>query len=123
MLGDHVAAALPELRAHAESLMIEDGAFGPIVEQFDRATNRVVRTIPEPVYVGRYRIRPGNASTTADVAGDQVTAIPMLIDVPWNVSQIRPGHGLEHAGDWWIVQDCSHASHAVRNTLTVVRHT
>ena len=122
MLGDSINAALPGLRAHAESLMVEHGASGPIVEQFDRATNRATKTVTTPVYEGKYRLRSGNAPTIADAAGQQVTAIPALIDVPWHVTQIRAGHGLMRDGELWIVEDTSIASQAVRNTLTVVRH-
>ena len=93
-LGDDIAAALPELRAHAESLMVD-------AVLIQRATGETtidpvtLEEVPafEDVYAGPARIqRPGSLSPRDDVVGDfEFNIEAVLAQLPLSAAGIRYG--------------------------------
>ena len=90
MIGHDIDAALPGLRAEAESLMLDAGMIGTLTTGYDDATNAVVEHV-EPLYTGPMRVWRGNAETTVTSAGQQVTVQPIRVNIPWHVATVEPG--------------------------------
>lgn len=90
MIGDDIAADLPELRAQAESLMTATGQIGAVTEVFDWATNKTIETFAEH-YGGKMRVWRGKASAVAESGGQLVTTNPLLCSVPWDTAGIEVG--------------------------------
>lgn len=96
-LGDDLSAALPGLRAQAESMMESGCRIGPQgVEGTDDDLNRTV-TIADPVYVGPCRVRFVSTVTSDEDAGTQDVAVQQaLLSLPVAGSEgVRTGHMVE----------------------------
>lgn len=94
MLGDDVAAALPHLRAHAESLMVDTVLVQVATGEttIDPVTLAEVPAFTD-VYAGPARIqRPGSLSPRDDVAGAfEFNVEAILAQLPLSVTGIRYG--------------------------------
>ena len=94
MLGDDVAAALPQLRAHAESLMVDTVLVQVATGEttIDPVTLAEVPAFTD-VYAGPARIqRPGSLSPRDDVAGAfEFNIEAILAQLPLSVTGIRYG--------------------------------
>lgn len=80
MLGDVIAATLPELQAHAESMMldscvIEQAAAGP----WDAQTGTYADVAPVVVYSGKCRVRNANPAPQSADAGEARWAVDLLV--------------------------------------------
>lgn len=91
MIGDAIAAALPELQAEAESLMTATCRIERRTgSRFDPYLNTDVATYA-PVYEGMCRVRADNAGAAEILAGEQqVTAQSYRCLVPITAPAIRP---------------------------------
>ena len=93
MLDDDIAAALPELRAHAESMMRDLVAItrpGPTVT--DPATGEVATTTAE-AYRGKARIKPPTTAATESEVGTAIMVTsPGEVHIPVG-SPYRPEPG------------------------------
>ena len=93
MLADDIAAALPELRAHAESLMRDT----VLIQRQTGVTQDPVTLEETPtystVYSGKARVqRPGNQPTDL-VAGEVEFGIePVMIQAPLTATGIQRNH-------------------------------
>lgn len=87
MLGDDIAAALPELRAHAESRMTETATVGVYVEGTDVITGDPTRVLQTQRYAGKGRLRWASRDVSAHVGPGQ----PMSVQEPyWSVPYGTP---------------------------------
>ena len=80
MLGDDIAAALPELRAHAESMMVDacliTSAGEPV---WDDATGTYVPGPGTTVYEGKCRVRNANPAPQNADAGEAAWAVDQVV--------------------------------------------
>lgn len=91
MLGDDIAAALPQLREHAESMMrdqcVVTRVTGATADPDDREVP--VRT---PIYTGRCRVQANQrVDASPEVGGATVTVQRYEIQVPISAGPIRIG--------------------------------
>ena len=132
VIGDDLAAGLPELRAQAESLMTATGQIGTVTEVFDRATNKTIKTFAEH-YAGRMRVWHATKASVATVAGQSVTANPLLCSVPHDVTgittdmvvrvtEVGPDGDPDLIGQDFPIRDISRHQQAVRRLLTLIDH-
>ena len=122
MIGDDIAAALPALRAEAESLMVDLGS----IERADGWDvdpdngQRVPRWIPvatTPVRVVRVTVADLQSST----GGQNLTQAVVELRAPWNLSDLLVGDRLvltvssdpRLLGVPIVVSEIDHATHAV----------
>ena len=127
VIGDDLAAGLPELRAQAESLMTATGQIGTVTEVFDRATNKTIETFAEH-YAGRMSVWHATKASVATVAGQMVTTNPLLCSVPWDTTGIEVGmvvrvtasHDPALVGLDLTVADVSRHEQSVRRLLTLI---
>lgn len=94
VIGDDVAAALPELRAQAESMMTAHCVIrmkGPGFV-FDPVTKTGSVQRGDVVYSGKCRVRPSSSlDRNADLVGEQrVTTASYVVRVPVGVSGVVP---------------------------------
>lgn len=98
MLADDVASVLPEMQAHAESLMTSTCEISRLDSSpvFDPETGLESPGPPSIIYAGPCRVQD-TASTPveADAAGSPVTAGKLLVHVPISCPPIRPGDLIE----------------------------
>ena len=96
MIGDDLAAVLPELRAEAESRMRDTVTVRAVAgtEPDPLTGDDVVTYADEPVYQGKCRVRIDSYAqpTTADSAGSTVTSQSRQLHVPWDAPEILDGH-------------------------------
>ena len=96
MIADDIAAALPEFRAQAESLMVDTVT----VERASGTTldPDTLEEVPAfvPVHVGPCRVqRPGALSPREDVAGGFEFGVrAVLVQLPLSVLGVKPGDGV-----------------------------
>lgn len=96
MLGHDIAAALPELRAHAESLMVDSctitraGSGGSTI---DEVTGAVIPPAGATVYDGPCRVqRPGTSTAPrADTGGYEIGVGTLLAQLPVDATGVRRG--------------------------------
>lgn len=87
-IGDDLAAALPELRAMAESLMRDTVRVERVVGM-DESTGEAAY---ETVYTGKAKIKaPSAANDDKTVVGASVTIIPGRVDVPIDSGDFKVG--------------------------------
>ena len=94
MIGDDIAEALPELRAHAESLMT---ATATVTRDGEPAWDPETETMiggAVTVYDGPARLIRAAAGGAVDAAGDDVQATPYVVAVPHDVQGIADGDRL-----------------------------
>ena len=96
MLGHDIAAALPELRAHAESLMVDACTItraGSGVSTIDEATGTVVPPAGTTVYDGPCRVqRPGTSTAPrADTGGYEIGVGTLFAQLPIDATGVRRG--------------------------------
>lgn len=90
LVGDAIAAALPELRAQAESLMRDTCSVS-------RVTGAAIvdeREVPATaaVYAGRCKVQElANVETSPDVAGATVTVLRYRLDLPVSAGPFKVG--------------------------------
>lgn len=94
MIGDDIAAALPELRQQAESLMTT----ACVVErksgtEFDPETNQDVTTW-ESVYEGPCRLAQPTVQSVIVAGGQEVTTQPYAGMLPWGTVGVLVGDRL-----------------------------
>lgn len=90
MLGDDIAAALPELRAHAVSRMTETVRIGTLDEGVDEETLEPV-TVFDSVYEGAARLRfPQSPSGEVDAASQLVVLQGAVLSLPSGTAGITP---------------------------------
>lgn len=93
MIGDEVAAALPQLQAQAESLMTDHLLVQVLGKaQFDPASGGSSRPVLSIPYDGPGRVRVERQEAVQDVADDSVTVQRFLVSVPVDVTTVRKGH-------------------------------
>lgn len=85
MIADDIAAALPELRAHAESRMQRPSTARPVLGvTADPETGADVTEYGDPIYEGPCRLRnraKGSLGATRESGGVSVT----LSDIEWHI--------------------------------------
>lgn len=96
MLGDDIAEALPELRAHAESLMVDSCTItraGTGAGTIDEGTGAVIPPASSTVYSGKCRVqRPGTStSPRADTGGYEIGVGTLFAQLPTTATGIRRG--------------------------------
>ena len=115
-LGRHVAAVLPYLRSHAESLMLDHGQLlrpSTAKPTLNEETGTYASPPPEKLYQGKGRVRTRETDGSAVNVGDQrVTTMGLLVNLPLTVINVQPG-------DQWKVLSSTDPRLAGR-TLTVV---
>jgi hypothetical protein len=86
MLGDAITAALPELRAHAESLMVDTctvtraSSGAPVV---DNNNGTVTPAAPRTIYSGPCRVQvPDAAEKIEEAGGDALSVQAAIISLP-----------------------------------------
>lgn len=93
MLTDDIAAALPELRAQAESLMVDTcaitrpggrGEYDPDTHTYGAATDTTV-------YTGACRVRADLDPGDVDFGGGPVTLTTALVSIPIDADQVLQG--------------------------------
>lgn len=89
MLGEDLAAALPHLRAEAESAMTDHGVIGTVESHLDRETGEIVETVV-PAYTGPLGCRQSKDRQRVESAGSEVTAAPVVVRAPWDTTA-EPG--------------------------------
>ena len=102
MLGDDIAAALPELRAHAESRMRETVTVKSVLSVVPDPTTGVdvVTYGATPVYEGKCRIKSATSqSVDADAGGSLVTQTSPELHIPSSGPALLPGHVAFMASD------------------------
>lgn len=102
MLGDDIAAALPGLRAEAESRMRETCLVRrPIGVEPDPMTGADVPVFaPDPVYTGKARVKAENTQARAgESAGSTVVAQSPAVHIPWASAALLPGDVVDFAAD------------------------
>ncbi len=92
MIGDDVAQALPELRAQAESLMVDTVTIvRPGATITDPETGQV-STLGLTVYQGAARWKPATTASLADAVGTaQLVTTPGALHLPVGTYQPEPG--------------------------------
>lgn len=95
-LGSDIDAALPLLRAQAESRMSETVTVGSFRDGTDEATGDPVREPVTERYAGKARIRYGSlaaqsTSTGADQIGQPVVVQAPYLSVPWGSPRLFEG--------------------------------
>lgn len=102
-LGDDIAAALPELRAHAESRMCETVTVRrPAGWEPDPVTGNDVPTYADPdPYVGQARLKPPSTvkALEPDLAGSAIVTQPAELHIPWEGPALLPGDVVLFAAD------------------------
>ena len=92
MLGDDLAAALPELRAHAESLLHDTGELQHVTGSTVRADGWREDTWTT-YWTGPIRLARVNAQDgSADIAGDHRTVARYTCVIPISVTGVEVGH-------------------------------
>ncbi|WP_259363549.1 DUF6093 family protein [Microbacterium esteraromaticum] len=101
MLGADVAAALPELRAQAESRMSEKVTAGWLVDGTDPETGEPTQTVQTPVYpvpgdtspdAGRARIRWASSTVSdAQGAGEPISVQEPVLSIPVGSPRLLDG--------------------------------
>lgn len=89
-LGADILAALPGLRAQAESMMVDSCVIGLRVqsETLDEATGDYEYTIPDPVYDGVCRYRAGNTAVhEIDAQGQALIEQSDVLSLPVSGSE------------------------------------
>ena len=125
MLGHDVAAALPELRAHAESLLVDAG-------DLQRITGHTVRgdgwreDVWTTHWTGPIRLRTLVVGSDRDAAGQPVAVTRIQCSLPVSVTDVRAGDRIVPtstdvlAGDpLYVVEVPPLGTHAVLRRLTV----
>lgn len=85
MIGDDILAALPELTAQAESLMVDKIELREpdTLGEFDPDTNTQPKVAGALVYSGRCRVREGGRVSSEQVVGEQqVTVSDYKVAIP-----------------------------------------
>lgn len=92
MIGDDIAAALPDLRAQAESLMTETVEVGEFTVEVDGNLNPI-ETLAEAHYTGKGQIKyPSLAVSDRVAASQQAASVSAVLKVPvGSGADIRPG--------------------------------
>lgn len=91
MLGHDIAAALPELREEAESLMTDAVLIQRSTgKRTDPATGKLVETW-ETTYDGKARWLPSVGQTTVEQAGTSVTVDTRELRIPVSADGVRAG--------------------------------
>lgn len=90
MLGHDVAAALPELRAHAESLLSDTGQLQRITGHTDRADGWR-EDVWTTHWTGPIRLRTLVVGSDRDTAGQPVTIARIQCSLPVSVTDVRVG--------------------------------
>lgn len=103
MLERDVAAALPELRAHAESLMVDSCVIDTLTGSEPSPTPpfEMVDTYSAPVYSGRCRVqRPGSSVGNAEsVVGEREFGVQTVhIQLPLSVAGVKRGDRVRVTG-------------------------
>lgn len=95
-LGSDIDAALPELRAEAESRMGEAVTVGSFVDSTDPETMQPVRTPVSERYAGKGRLRYGSLNAASTTTGSDQIAQPIVVQtpylsVPWGTPRLFEG--------------------------------
>lgn len=100
MIGDDIAAVLPELQAEASSALTDHGTLNRATKVFDRAANAET-VVLTPYYTGQLRARSVSSVVSSEQGGVIATAQPIECRAPWDVAEIEPGHVmvLDQSGD------------------------
>lgn len=90
MIGHDIAAALPELRAQAESLMSDCCSIDRAASVWDEVAQKSVTTWT-PVHAGvPCRLSRPPAASRSLLTGEAVTAEAPIVKVPWTCEGIEP---------------------------------
>ena len=80
MIADDIAAALPELRAQAESMMVDACLITTAgAPTWDDATGTYTPGSPTTVYEGKCRVRNANPAPQGTDAGETVWAVDLIV--------------------------------------------
>lgn len=93
MLGDDIARALPELRAHAESRMTTPCEARPVVGVSSNGSGDDVIEYGPAVYAGLCRLRNRGGAATADAQSADSTRVADRIEwhIPHDAQEVQPG--------------------------------
>ena len=97
MIGHDIAAALPELRAHAESRMVDTvRVTTPGSDTWDDATGTYTPGAATVHYTGKARIRQGNPAPGATDAGETAWAVDRaVLSLPVALAVLPDGADVE----------------------------
>lgn len=125
ILGDEIAAILPELRTQAESLMVDVVTItvpGEGDGVYDEATNITLPPAPVQVYAGPARIQVAQLSSDKPlVAVDQLTVVQHIISIPVGAAVVpkaarititASAHDPANIGRVFAVRAVLHKTHA-----------
>lgn len=90
MLGDDIAAKLPQLRAHARSRMWSTALVEQVEVGADPDTGMTVETVASSQFLP-CRVKHGRMVRPADVQGAQVAEVPTEIHFPWDTEGLQVG--------------------------------
>lgn len=95
-LGSDITAALPELRAEAESRMTETATVGAVVDGVDPVTGNPTQEIADARYEGKARIRYGSVTASTNDGngasiGQPLTTQSPYLSVPWGSPRLYEG--------------------------------
>lgn len=91
-LGSDISAALPQLRAEAETLMTETVTAGIYVDGVDPGTKRPTRELVTSRYAGKAQIKyPTDAVSESDAAGSPVAAQSIIVKFPHGSPRLYEG--------------------------------
>jgi hypothetical protein len=94
MLGDAIAAALPEMRAEAESLMVDSCTItrGGSATTIDEDTGVVGSGSATTVYFGKCRLQTRNVQPNTTAAGEtEYSLLAYVLQVPMSVVGVAIG--------------------------------
>lgn len=118
MIGDVIAAALPQLRAQARSLMVDDVTITrdggePVYDpDLDDMVGGVVA-----VHVGLGRLIRAEGGSAVDAAGEAIQAAPYVVAVPHDVTGVRDGDRVAVGGLDLRVRSVRTGTHAIELRL------
>jgi len=95
-LGSDIEAALPGLRAEAESRMKDTITVGSFTDSTDPETLQPVRTLNAERYAGKARLRYGSLTAASTATGSDQIAQPIVVQtpylsVPWGTARLFEG--------------------------------
>lgn len=93
LIGERIAAALPELRAHAESRMKTPCEARPVVGVSSNGSGDDVIEYGTEVYVGKCRLRNRGGAATVDAQSADSTRVVDRIEwhIPHDAPEVQPG--------------------------------
>ena len=93
LIGERIAAALPELRAHAKSRMKTPCEARPVVGVSSNGSGDDVIEYGPAIYVGKCRLRNRGGAATVDAQSADSTRVVDRVEwhIPHDAPEVQPG--------------------------------